>query len=65
MIINKTGGRKDVTQIKKKRLCEKDREMKDSGFDELGGLFWQEALKNRSVLKSTSMSINLPNHVSG
>lgn len=28
------------------------------------GLFWQEALMKRSVLKSTYRSINLPNHVS-
>lgn len=29
------------------------------------GLFWQVALTNSPVLKSTSLSINLPNHVSG
>lgn len=29
------------------------------------GLFWQVALTNSSALKSTSLSINLPNHVSG
>lgn len=43
------------------------------GEDERGGgdlssgaraLFWQLALTDRSALKSTSLSINLPNHVS-
>lgn len=29
------------------------------------GWFWQVALTNSSALKSTSLSINLPNHVSG
>lgn len=29
------------------------------------GSFWQEALMNSSALKSTSLSINLPYHVSG
>lgn len=29
------------------------------------GLFWQVALMNHTALKSTSLSINLPNHVCG